>query len=92
MRQYLILLLLIMSIILPRNPHSTAQDAVSPAPYVYYFSEAERGIVIERADSTDRHLIDTAFCASRHFGDAGWLFIKAAACYNQADSTLLGSI
>ncbi|MCI0712751.1 MAG: hypothetical protein L0154_21525 [Chloroflexi bacterium] len=48
----IILLCLLVGLVLPGIRHSTAQDSDSPAPYLYYFSEAERGIVIERADGT----------------------------------------
>lgn len=58
MRRF-ILLCLLLGLVLPGIPHSIAQDSESLAPYLYYFSEAERGIVIERADGSERHFIET---------------------------------
>jgi hypothetical protein len=49
------------------------QSGSATAPYLYYYSQSERGVVIERADGTERRVLASGLMPGDHdAGDLAW--------------------
>jgi hypothetical protein len=71
----LIGLLPILLIVLLHTPFTHAEQALSDAPYLYYYSNEVRAIIVERADGTDSRILGDGLASTGYYDnliDAGW--------------------